>query len=157
MEIISGGQTGVDQAALQAAIDAGLDHGGWCPPGRVCESGVIPAHFQLKETPRERSPEAMEIPRSQRTIWNVRDASATLVLSPTDQIDLGTQFTIETAIQLNKSLFIVNPLKKDVTAQVLNWLIQRKPEVLNVAGPSEQQWPGIGTITYNLLLKVLKG
>lgn len=154
MKVISGGQTGVDQAALQAAMDAGLAHGGWCPPGRVCESGIIPAHFKLTETRWERSPKAKEIPRSQRTIWNVRDAFATLVLSPSDPIDLGTQYTIDTAIQLNKPLLIVNPLEKDATTQILNWLIPLQPEVLNVAGPSEKQWPGIGSIAYHMLVKI---
>ncbi|MEY2585055.1 MAG: hypothetical protein QOD80_1081, partial [Verrucomicrobiota bacterium] len=46
-KVISGGQTGVDQAALRAARDSGLEIGGWCPPGRVCEDGVIPAEFPL--------------------------------------------------------------------------------------------------------------
>src|SRR2546430_17536769 len=79
-KVISGGQTGVDQAALRAARDCGLAIGGWCPPGRGCDSGVIPLEFPLQETERERSPDAPDVPRSQRTEWNVRDSDATLVI-----------------------------------------------------------------------------
>jgi Circularly permutated YpsA SLOG family len=68
----------------------GLAIGGWCPPGRVSED-----IFQLKETPEERSQDALDIPRSQRTEWNVRDSDATLVLCPGtfDKRDLGTCYT----------------------------------------------------------------
>jgi len=82
LKIISGGQTGVDQAALITAQKIGLETGGWCPPGRVCESGTIPEYFPLKETPQERSPDAVDVPRSQRTEWNVRDSDATLIVRP---------------------------------------------------------------------------
>ena len=70
--VISGGQTGVDQAALRAAKACVLAMGGWCPPGRLCDSGLIPSEFPLQETERERSPGAPDVPRSQRTEWNVR-------------------------------------------------------------------------------------
>ncbi len=73
-KVISGGQTGVDQAALRAAIALGISIDGWCPPGRICEHGVIPEEFPLKETPFERSEGAPGIPRSLRTEWNVRDS-----------------------------------------------------------------------------------
>ena len=72
MRVLSGGQTGVDRAALDAAIDLGLPVGGWCPKGRLAEDGVIPARYPLIET---RSPLYAE-----RTEWNVRDTDATLVL-----------------------------------------------------------------------------
>src|SRR2546423_4826044 len=79
-KVISGGQTGVDQAALRAAKNCGLEIGGWCPPGRLCDNGVIPPEFPLKETPQEQSPDAPDVPRSQRTEWNVRDSDGTLVI-----------------------------------------------------------------------------
>lgn len=87
-------QTGVDQAALRAAMACGLATGGWCPPGCVSEDGKIPDIFSLKETPEERSQDVPDIPRSQRTQWNVRDSDATLVLWPGDKRDLGTRYTV---------------------------------------------------------------
>src|SRR5262245_7420096 len=99
-KILSGGQTGVDQAALRAAQKCGLSCGGWCPPGRECETGIIPLSFPLRETPRDRSPDAPEIPRSQRTQWNVRDSDATLILQPQslEGQDPGTDWTKQCAI-----------------------------------------------------------
>src|SRR5882672_9150963 len=99
-KVTSGGQTGVDQAALRAGKDCGLAIGGWCSPGRGCEAGVIPQAFPLNETEQERSPNAPDVPRSQRTEWNVRDSDATLVIRATgashseaatkEQLDPGT-------------------------------------------------------------------
>src|SRR5215469_12366673 len=93
--VISGGQTGVDQAALRAAASLGIATGGWCPPGRIAEDGVIPDHFPLTETPDERSADAPDIPRSQRTEWNVRDSDGTLLLfqGEPEARGAGTRFT----------------------------------------------------------------
>ena len=72
-KIVSGGQTGVDRAALDVARELSLACGGWCPRGRRAEDGAIPARYPLVETPRAAYP--------QRTEWNVRDSDATLVLA----------------------------------------------------------------------------
>jgi hypothetical protein len=71
--IISGGQTGVDRAALDAAIELGIPHGGWCPKRRLAEEGKIPEVYNLKETPSGTYKE--------RTIFNVRDSYATLIIT----------------------------------------------------------------------------
>ena len=72
-KIISGGQTGADRAALDWAIANGIEHGGWCPQGRLAEDGVITAQYDLRETPKA--------DYLQRTEWNVRDSDATVIIS----------------------------------------------------------------------------
>ncbi|MDW8466359.1 MAG: putative molybdenum carrier protein [Chloroherpetonaceae bacterium] len=153
-KIISGGQTGVDQAALRVALELGLETGGWCPPDRACESGTIPEHFPLVPTPVERSPNAPHIPRSLRTEWNVRDSDATLVLVPdTIQNDAGTNWTIECAKRYSKPVCAINPFSSDASVKIYNWLSSLDISTLNVAGPSEKTCTGIGTIAEKILRK----
>ena len=147
-KIVAGGQTGVDQAALRAAMACGLATGGWCPPGCVSEDGKIPDIFSLKETPEERSQDALDIPRSQRTQWNVRDSDATLVLWPgtLDKRDLGTRYTVDCALQYKKHLLICDPTEQKDVAKAINWIIRNNIETLNVSGPSERTSPGVGAV-----------
>ena len=92
-KIISGGQTGVDRAALDVALAMGIDCGGWCPKGRRAEDGSIPSRYPLAETA---SPAY-----SQRTKRNVRDSDATLILAR-GQPRGGTLLTKRTAVELGK-------------------------------------------------------
>ncbi|HKP03676.1 MAG TPA: putative molybdenum carrier protein [Chthoniobacterales bacterium] len=156
--VISGGQTGVDQAALCAARDCGLEIGGWCPPGRVSEDGVISAEFPLEETERERSPDAPDVPRSQRTEWNVRDADGTLIVrrndcSPSADVD----WTIECARRFQRPLLVCDVGDPEAKQKIDRWLAVNKITTLNVAGPSEATAPGIGEKAYALLKQVLTG
>src|SRR5438445_1429872 len=92
-KVISGGQTGVDRAALDVALELGVPAGGWCPKGRKAEDGSLAPRYPLTETPSEEY--------WQRTEWNVRDSDGTLVLTrgaPTE----GTAYTIEVAKKLGK-------------------------------------------------------
>lgn len=153
IKIISGGQTGTDQAALQAAIDSGVPHGGWCPPGRVCESGKIPKHFLLKKTPVERSELAPEVPRSLRTEWNVRDSDGTLIFSGGSH-DPGTTWTLKAVTLYQKPSLIISG---DQSAErVSDWLKEKKIRVLNVAGPSEKNTHGIYEKVYNFISDLIK-
>ena len=133
-KIISGGQTGVDRAALDAALELSLACGGWCPRGRRAEDGPIPERYPLVETPWEGYP--------QRTEWNVRDSDGTLVLvygSP----DRGTALTIELARRYRKPLLTVELSAQVDVASVLAWGQDHVVRVLNVAGPRESRCPGI--------------
>lgn len=153
-QIISGGQTGTDQAALQAAIDSGLSHGGWCPPGRICENGKIPDQFDLKETPSERDPSASDIPRSQRTIWNVRDSDASLIFMRPEHKDKGTELAIQTFVDLGKPYLIIDPANGETVAMIKKWLNEMDIEILSIGGPGEHSNPGIYNTVYDILIQI---
>lgn len=156
-KVISGGQTGVDQGALRAAIDFGLDVGGWCPPGRLSESGPIPEEFQLTETPREHSEFAPEVPRSLRTEWNVRDADATLLAVPKSLVgDPGTNWSAEAALRHRRPVLQVDPHDAGARDEIARWVRDLGIATLNVAGPSESTAPGIEAATYKLMSGVFQ-
>ena len=155
-KVVSGGQTGVDQSALRAAVKGGLTIAGWCPPGMSSEAGLIPVEFPLTETPKERSELAPEIPRSLRTEWNVRDSDATIILQPsaTNPKDLGTAFTLTSALHYQRPLLICNPNDPKSVKQIKDWIKKLGIKTLNIAGPSEGKAPGISDITDKLLSAV---
>lgn len=162
-KIISGGQTGVDQAALRAAGDCNLEIGGWCPPGRICEAGVIPAEFPLRETERERSLQAPDVPRSRRTEWNVRDSDGTLVLVVGDNrsdgptvSDAGTEWAVRCAEHYGKPLLVCDVSDPEAKQKIQGWLRRSPIKVLSVGGPAESASPGIGERAYRLLRSVFE-
>lgn len=145
--IHSGGQTGVDRAALDAAMAAGVPVGGWCPRSRRAEDGPIPDRYPLRETP---TPEYAE-----RTAWNVRDADATLILTrgmPTG----GTATTIDVARDLGKPLRIVDLSESDEVKPAVAWLRARGVTVLNVAGPRESTAPGVYDDAKQFMARLLR-
>jgi len=141
MQIISGGQTGVDRGALDAAIELGIDHGGVCPRGRLAEDGRIPDHYNLTELPSRRY--------SVRTEQNVIDSDATLILY-NGSLSGGTAFTHRMCIK-NKKPFLLfdltNPLEID---EVMDWMADHQVAKLNCAGPRESANPGIQSVTQGL-------
>jgi Circularly permutated YpsA SLOG family len=143
-KVISGGQTGVDQAALRAAIACGVAIGGWCPPGRACDGGTIPQDLRLEETPADSSPERPALPRSHRTEWNVRDSDATLIIEPVAlrDHDAGTCWTAECAARFGKPLMISDPTDPDAVTRVRDWIFRSETRVLNVAGPQRTDRTG---------------
>jgi hypothetical protein len=152
-QVISGGQTGVDQAALRAALACGIARGGWCPPGRDSEAGPIPEDLPLIETPLDRSPDAPDVPRSLRTEWNVRDSDATLVLRPASvtRRDPGTEWAIRCAARLGRPVLVSDPEDADAPANILRWIDALPIRTLHVAGPAESACPGIGALAERTL------
>ncbi len=153
--VLAGGQTGVDQAAHRAAMACGILCAGWCPPNRESESGPIPPEFPLTPTPDDRSPLAPDLPRSQRTEWNVRDADALLVLDVTSRpTDPGTAFAVRVAGQRAKPVLIADPRDQKEVNRVREWIEKNQPRVLNVGGPSETSVPGITEAAFVFLCRL---
>ncbi|MBK20255.1 MAG: molybdenum cofactor carrier [Rhodospirillaceae bacterium] len=146
LKICSGGQTGVDRAALDAAIACAVPHVGWCPKGRLAEDGVISDRYLLTETEAEDYYE--------RTRRNATDSDATLIFSPLP-LEGGTALTADIAHELEKPVLIVEPANCDATA-ISDWIRDRKINVLNIAGPRESENPGIYASANLLFLQVFE-
>lgn len=137
MRLISGGQTGVDRGALDAALERNFPCGGACPRGRRAEDGAIPDRYPLTELS-----SANYLARTRR---NVADSDGTLILtrgSPTG----GTAATAVHARRIRRPLLVVDidgTSTDDAVRQIAGWLETALIEVLNVAGPRESAQPGI--------------
>ncbi|HNX74850.1 MAG TPA: putative molybdenum carrier protein [Candidatus Rifleibacterium sp.] len=165
--LISGGQTGVDRAALDFALTTGIAVGGWCPAGRRAEDGVIPGIYKLRE--------ADSPLYQQRTRLNVCDSDATLIFVGAGA-SRGTALTIELCRQKRKPYLVVamtgdrtlvpnatpacepsantqsdlQPEPFSATA-TLRWLSRYRPGILNVAGPRAGECPGADVIVTSIL------
>lgn len=147
MKIISGGQSGVDRAALDAAIALGLDYGGWCPKGGWAEDfpeppGVLAAYPRLHETP-------LAGP-AQRTEWNIRDADACLIVVDARGLPAskGTALAPELAGRYGKPMLVVDLSAPDASERAGDWLRalrrERGPELsLAIGGPRASEVVGI--------------
>ena len=147
-KIISGGQTGVDRAALDAAMDLGVSAGGWCPAGRRAEDGPIALRYPLTETE--------EADYAVRTARNVEMADATLIIT-NGRLSGGTELTLQCALQAAKPCLVVDlrePL--DYADQVCRWIASLQINILNVAGPRESSQPGVYSLARDLLRDILR-
>ncbi len=151
MKIISGGQTGADRAALDAALELGFEYGGSVPKGRLAEDGPVDL---------ERYPCMTELTKGKylaRTRKNVVDSDATLVFTmgrPTG----GTKRTVEFARKYGRRYLLIDLEKMSKGAaveEIKEWLVRIKPGILNVAGPKESTSPGMYSNVLQILLKVL--
>jgi hypothetical protein len=145
-KIISGGQTGVDQAALDVAMELGIPHGGWVPKGRKTENGRLPDKYKMEEMP---TPSYFK-----RTERNVIEANGTLIIFR-GKLKGGSELTQKMAYRhrrpcLHVDLNNANAFK--AAMDVKDWILSQRIEVLNVAGPRASEDPEI----YELTVKVLK-
>jgi Circularly permutated YpsA SLOG family len=146
-KVISGGQTGVDRAGLDAAINAGIPVGGYCPKGRKAEDGTIPEIYPLIEL---ESPEPYY-----RTEKNVIESDGTLILNK-GQVSQGTKLTHDFTVTYGKPCLIIqleNPIEP---THVVRWIRWQFINVLNIAGPRESKLPeGIYSDAISYLEKVI--
>ncbi len=145
MKIISGGQTGVDTAALDFAIQRGLSYGGWVPKGRTNEAGLIPARYQSLFEASSSNP-------NERTRLNVSSSDATLILTDGSESP-GTLYTHQVAKELGKAVIrvVISADTKAQQVQVRKWVATINPTVLNIAGPRESEASGVHAKTLAFL------
>jgi len=147
MRLLSGGQSGVDRAVLDAAVARGIAYGGWCPQGGWAEDftqppGLLAKYPDLRETP-------LADP-AQRTEWNVRDADACIIIVDAGgmEISAGTTLAGELAHRYRRPLLVVNLSQADVLRQAALWLRVQQARhgdglKLAIGGPRESEAPGI--------------
>jgi len=150
MKVISGGQTGVDRAAIDAAIEQGIDYGGYIPKNRKAEDGRISDKYskliEIKETDYR-----------VRTEKNVKQSNATLIIY-FNQLYGGTLLTKEFAEKYKQDYLCIDLLKEtpNPIKKIRKWLEIVEPKILNIAGPRESTNPGIYETTKGLLTEVFK-
>jgi uncharacterized phage-like protein YoqJ len=145
-KIVSGGQTGVDRAALDVAKELHLELGGWCPKGRLAEDGRISDEYPLRET------ETTDY--AERTELNVRDSDGTLILTTGSPIG-GTAYTIDCARKLQKPHCLIDLFLNPDTAEAQQWIDDNRIGVLNIAGPRQSQSPNGYELAYRFLSSLL--
>jgi hypothetical protein len=144
-KIISGGQTGVDRAALDFAIKFNIPHGGWITKGRIAEDGILDGRYKLQEIPEPSYP--------RRTLKNILESDGTLIISR-GPLTGGSDYTRKMAISRNKPIFHIdlNQMNAFRAAEnIRNWIFDNKIEILNVAGPRKSKDPDIYKNVLNIL------
>lgn len=148
MRIISGGQSGADRAALDAAIRLGIPHGGWLPRGRKAEDGPLPARYRLKETDSDRYRD--------RTEKNIVDSDGTLIIS-FGPLTGGSALTESLALRHDRPCLTIDleeVSRADAVIAVEKWFKRFAIRTLNVAGPRASNEPRIYEAVLALLLTV---
>lgn len=147
-KVISGGQTGVDRAGLDAAMEAGIPVGGYCPKGKKSEDGTIPDGYPLEELTTTQY--------HVRTEKNVVESDGTLILNK-GLLSKGTKLTHDYTVRHLKPCLIVQLDAEQMIepSQVVNWIEGQQITTLNVAGPRESKFPdGIYMESHSYLEKI---
>lgn len=152
LKIVSGAQAGVDRAALDAAIELGIQYGGWVPSGRKAEDGKIPEKYACLQ-------ETKSAGYQLRTKLNVVDSDATLIIVKSS-LTPGSAMTLKMAADAKRPCFVASLQDREVLQKTASWLQSQVKDdeglVLNVAGSRESKSPGIYSEAKALLVKVLK-
>jgi hypothetical protein len=135
VKIISGGQTGVDRAALDVALKHGIECGGWCPAGRLDEFERIPDQYPVQE---------LEVGGfAERTLQNVKDSDGTVIIYP-GKLSGGTEQTVRFCVELQRPHELIDTSKisaEDSAKLISDFVCKNKIDILNVAGPRQSEWP----------------
>jgi|SRR5438105_254420 len=145
--VVSGGETGVDRAALDVACARGIACGGWCPLGRVADDGRIRRRYRLEETP--------SVNYLQCTEWNVRDSDGTLILTRGRLLGGTLKTLVYARERYHKPVLVLQLRHGDGRRRVRGWLRRHRIRVLNVAGPREKKRRGIYAQARRVLNSVL--
>ena len=135
LKVISGGQTGVDRAALDVALRDRIDCGGWCPAGRLDEFGKIPDHYPVQELQGGGFTE--------RTLQNVKDSDGTIVIY-SHELRGGTEQTVRFCVELQRPQQLIDASKvatEDAAKLIADFVRKNKIGILNIAGPRQSEWP----------------
>jgi hypothetical protein len=135
VKIISGGQTGVDRAALDVALEHGINVGGWCPAGRLDEFGRIPDRYPVEELE--------DGGFIERTLQNVKDSDGTVIIYP-ERLSGGTEQTLHLCVEQRRphELIDASNVSTEKAAQLIaDFVRENKIDILNVAGPRASEWP----------------
>ncbi|MGE5208188.1 MAG: putative molybdenum carrier protein [Alphaproteobacteria bacterium] len=135
MKIVSGGQTGVDRATLDVALQHEVECGGWCPAGRLDEFGRIPDQYPLRELQAGGFTE--------RSLRNVKDSDGTVVIYP-GKLYGGTEQTVRFCIEFGRPHELIDASRlviEDAAKLIAEFVRNNKISTLNVAGPRQSEWP----------------
>jgi hypothetical protein len=149
-KIISGGQTGVDRAALDVSLEFGFPCGGWCPAGRKAEDGKIPLRYPLKALP--------TASYSERTLKNIVEADGTVIFYR-KPLQGGTKLTAELCAKYHKARLSIDAEISTtcvVVDQIDEFVHKHSIKILNVAGPRASQWSNGYEFAYTVLYDLLR-
>jgi len=149
MKIVSGGQTGVDRAALDVALKHAIPCGGWCPADRLDEFGRIPDRYPVKELPNGGFDE--------RTRQNVVDSDASIIFHP-GKLQGGTEHTLRCCEGVGRPLLVIDAAAIPVNQAVhlvARFIQTHQPTRLNIAGPRQSEWPEGYQYVFDVLNAVL--
>lgn len=150
MKIVSGGQTGVDRAALDAAMNLGVETGGWCPEGRLAEDGEISDEYMLQKLPGG--------DYEARTRKNVVDSDGSAIIY-FDYLSGGTEYTVLCCIEEEKPYVLIDGAElfsERATDKIDRFIDQFKIDTLNVAGPRASGDERAYVFTYGVFERYLK-
>ena len=149
LKIISGGQTGADQAALDAAIITGTPYGGWVPEGRMTERGPLSKKYEMEEM--------IGCGYSERTEKNVLESDGTVIISH-GKLTGGSAYTMTVAQNNKKPCLHIDLNAQGMSSSVeciLSWLRKHMIQILNVAGPRASKDEKIYRSVFNLMEEVI--